>query len=226
MEREDLLSPEPLQMFEGRLILSPPRLPPTLAVPRHMNGIPRYPLGDQSRRDIRTSKGGYMRRWLVGIIVALMPLGAHGQAAQASATVNGSTSPQGVVFNKVNGFVPIVNTFPVIVGEVYHTGLTGSSFNNILYPSGSNPYTNATYKVICTLAVISVSLSYTDAATQNITAFNLSMGTVTLSTTSPTLINAVNFAASNLTSITYTTVLVSGTATYNVDCYIEAENHH
>jgi hypothetical protein len=198
-----------------------------------MNGIPRYLLGDQSRRGIRTSKGGYMRRLFIGIVISLMPLIAHGQAAQASATVNGSTSPQGVVFNKVNGFVPIVNTFPVIVGEVYHTGLTGSSFNNILYPSGSNPYANATYKVICTLAatatssgVISVSLSYTDAATQNITAFNLSMGTVTLSTTSPTLINAVNIAAGNLTSITYTTVLVSGTATYNVDCYIEAENHH
>lgn len=168
--------------------------------------------------------------WILGML-SLAAL-AHGQATPSLATNNGVPN-QSVLYTNVNGFIPIVNGFPVIVGEVYHVGLTGSSFNNILYSTSLNQFTNATYKVICTLGttatsagVLSVSLSYTDAATQAVTAFNLTMGTVTLSTTSPTLINAVNIAASNLSSITYTTVLVSGTATYNVDCYIEAENHH
>jgi hypothetical protein len=186
-----------------------------------------------------------MRAKIAGIIWAVILLivtaviivvrGNHdaaGQQTGAQISFNGSSN-QSALYQSVNGFVPIVNGFPVIVGEVYHTGLTGSSFNNVLYSAAQNPYTNATYKVVCTLAatattagVVSLSLSYTDAATQSATSFNLTMGTVTLSTTTPTLINAVNIAASNLTSITYTTVLVSGTATYNVDCYLEAENHH
>ena len=167
-------------------------------------------------------------------IFALLGFGisAYGQAAPALATNNG-VQGQSIVYSKVNGFVPIVNAFPVIVGEIYKPGLTGSSFGQVMYSSASNPYTNGTYKIVCTLGasattagMLSMSISYADAVTGNNMSFQISQGLIALSTTTPTLINAINIAASNTAPISVTTVLVSGTATYTYDCYTEAENHH
>jgi hypothetical protein len=173
-----------------------------------------------------------MRSIVAILLAALLIAPLPAQQTSASASVNGSPSPQGLNYQKVNGFVPIVNGFPVIVGESIQNGLTASSYNQILYASTANPYTTAWYKIFCTVAatatsagVVALSVSYTDAATQAGTAFSLTMGTVTLSTSAPTLINAINIAASDKTSITLTTVLVSGTATFNVACYVDAENH-
>lgn len=155
-----------------------------------------------------------------------------GQATPALITNNGVAN-QSALYTNVNGFIPIVNGFPVIVGEVYNTGVTGSTFNQILYSSSANTHSIATYKIVCTLAasasssgMLSMSISYTDAVSGHAMSFQLSQGLSPLSTTVPTLINAINITASNATSMTITTVLVSGSATYNYDCYAEAENHH
>jgi hypothetical protein len=168
----------------------------------------------------------------IALLLLIVGVGASAQqSSSTSATLNSAPNPQGLFFNKVNGFTPIVNGFPVTVGEVYLPNTTGSNVNQILYSLANNPYPVAMYLVLCgvgasatSAGVTTLSLSYTDAITGHL--FSYSMGTITLSTTAPTIVPPVFIGASNATSITITNVLVSGTATFTIDCYIHAENHH
>jgi hypothetical protein len=176
-----------------------------------------------------------MRR-IVSIIVSLSLLCASRvqcQSTSALVTNNGLTG-QALNFTNVNGYTPIVNGFPVIVGEAYQPGLTGTSVNAVIFANTANPWTFGIYNLWCTIgassitsspAIVTISVSYTDAVSGNL--FNLTLATpLTLSTTAPTLVSTVHFAASNATSITTSTVLVTGAATFTKDCYLTAANHH
>src|SRR5271167_1069857 len=173
-------------------------------------------------------------RTVIRIVLLVLGMTASGasqaQTSPALVTHNGVPN-QSVLYTKVNGFTPIVNGFPVIVGESYQPNLTGTSVNQTLYASGSNPYTFGIYNIFCTLGasvnaagVVSLSVSYTDAVSGAL--FSYTMGSITLSTTAPTLIPPIHIAASNASTITTTSVLISGTATFTKDCYISSANHH
>jgi len=133
----------------------------------------------------------------------------------------------------INGYTPLAGTnmFPTIVGESYQPNLTATSVNQTIYAAGSNPYAKGSYSFSCTVAasantagIVTISFSYTDAVSGNL--FSYTMPTITLSTTAPTVVSPVMVQASNATSITTTTVLVSGSATFTKDCFVTAMTHH
>ncbi len=168
----------------------------------------------------------------VFMLIVILHCCATAMVAQSALANNNGVSGQSLVFTNVNGYTPVVNGFPVIVGESYQPNLTGTSAGQSLYAAASNPWTFGIYNIWCTLGSsfaspansVSLSISYTDAVSGHL--FSQSLGTFVLSTTIPTLVAPIHIAASNATTITTTVVLVMGTATFTKDCYISAANHH